>query len=257
LRPHQENGSEKHLGQDETDYKPGTGEEIIEMDRTRRLIAEHMVRSKKTSPHVTSMVEVDVTQLVQWREANKDTFFKRYGIKLTYTPVIVEASVKALKEFPGINISVAGSNIIKKHYYNIGVATALPDGNLIVPVIKDADKCNFVSITRQLFDLADRARKGQLLPTEIKGGTFTITNMGQYENISGTPIINQPEVAILAVGAIQKKPAVVKLGNEHTIGIRDILVLSLTYDHRVVDGALGGSFVRAISRCLENNIPVI
>ena len=226
------------------------------MDRTRRIIAEHMVRSKRTSPHVTSMVEVDVTQLVKWREANKQDFFIKHGMKLTYTPVIVEASVKALKEYPDINISVMGTRIIRKHYFNIGVATALPDGNLIVPVIKDADKSNFVSITSQLADLANRARNGQLLPTEIRGGTFTITNMGQYNNVSGTPIINQPEVAILAVGAIQKKPAVVQIGKEQTIGIRDIMVLSLTYDHRVVDGALGGSFVRAIGRYLEQDIPV-
>ncbi len=238
------------------EYSPGPGEEVIEMDRTRKLIAEHMVRSKRISSHVTSMVEIDVTQLVKWREDNKEQFFAKYGIKLTYTPVIVEASVKALKDFPDINISVIGNNIIKKHYFNIGVATALPDGNLIVPVIKEADKSNFLSIARQLADLADRARKGQLIPAEIKGSTFTITNMGQYENVSGTPIINQPEVAILAVGAIKKKPAVVKIGDELTIGIRDILILSLTYDHRVVDGALGGSFVRAIGRYLESEIPI-
>ena len=238
-----------------TEYTPEPGEEVVEMDRTRRLIAEHMVRSKRTSPHVTSMVEIDVTQLVKWREDNKEQFLEKYGIKLTYTPVIVEACVKALKEFPDINISVVGNNIIKKHYFNIGVATALPDGNLIVPVIKDADKANLVNIARQLADLAGRAREGKLLPTEIRGGTFTITNMGQYENVSGTPIINQPEVAILAVGAIKKKPATVKIGNELTIGIRDILILSLTYDHRVVDGALGGSFVRAIGNYLEKELP--
>ncbi len=242
---------------DTSDYKLGEGEEIIEMDRTRRLIAEHMIRSKHTSPHVTSMAEVDVTQLVQWREKNKEQFLKKYGIKLTYTPVIVEASLKALKEYPNINISVVRNNIIKKHYFNIGIATALPNGNLIVPVIKDANKSNFVSIALQLADLASRARKGQLLPAEIKGGTFTITNMGQYDNISGTPIINQPEVAILAVGAIKKKPAVVNIGNELSIGIRDILILSLTYDHRVIDGALGGSFVRKIGEYLEKEIPII
>jgi len=239
-----------------TGYIPGPGEEVIEMDRTRKLIAEHMVRSKRTSPHVTSMVEVDVTPLVQWRQKNKDRFYKTFGIKLTYTPVIIEASVKALKEFPDINISVAGNRIIKKNYFNIGVATALPNGNLIVPVIKEADKDNLISIAQKLADLADRARKGKLLPAEIKGGTFTITNMGQYDNISGTPIINQPEVAILAVGAIKKKPAVVYVGNQPVIGIRDILVLSLTYDHRVVDGALGGSFLRTIGRYLEMELPV-
>ena len=238
-----------------TVYSPSPGEEMVEMDRTRRLIADHMVRSKRTSPHVTSMVEIDVTQLVKWREDNKEQFFARHGIKLTYTPIIIEACVKALKEFPDINISVVGNSIIKKHYFNIGVATALPDGNLIVPVIKDADKVNFVNIARQLNDLAGRAREGKLLPTEIRDGTFTITNMGQYDNVSGTPIINQPEVAILAVGAIKKKPAVVKIGHELTVGIRDILILSLTYDHRVVDGALGGSFVRTIGNYLENELP--
>ena len=236
-------------------YVPGPGEEMTEMDRTRKLIATNMVRSKRISPHVTSMVEIDVTPLVQWREKNKEAFKKKFGVKLTYTPVIVMAAVKALKEFPGINISVFGNYIIHKKNINIGVATALPNGNLIVPVIKEADKRNLGNIAIQLADLADRARHGKLEPAEVKGGTFTITNMGQYDNISGTPIINQPEVAILAVGAIKKKPAVVIAGNEQTIGIRDILVLSLTYDHRVVDGALGGSFVRAIGDYLEKNIP--
>ncbi len=231
------------------------GEELIEMDRTRKLIANHMVQSKRTSPHVTSMVEIDVTELVVWRERKKAEFQRRHGVKLTYTPVIVEAAVHALKKFPAINISVSGDYIIYKKYINIGVATALPDGNLIVPVIKDADKRSFPNIAIDLADLASRARTGKLSPNEARGGTFTITNMGQYENVSGTPIINQPEVAILAVGAIKKKPAVVKLNNELTIGIRDILVLSLTYDHRVVDGALGGSFVREIGRYLETIIP--
>jgi 2-oxoglutarate dehydrogenase E2 component (dihydrolipoamide succinyltransferase) len=239
-----------------SNYRQGPGEEVIEMDRTRKLIAEHMVRSKRTSAHVTSMVEVDVTELVRWRNENKERFYTTYGIKLTYTPVIVEASVKALKEFTGINISVIGDRVIKKHYYNIGVATALPDGNLIVPVIKAADKDNFSGIARKLNDLADRARKRQLMPAETKGSTFTITNMGQYNNITGTPIINQPEVAILAVGVIKKKPAVVQINNQPAIGIRDILLLSLTYDHRVVDGALGGSFLNAIGKKLEEELPV-
>jgi 2-oxoglutarate dehydrogenase E2 component (dihydrolipoamide succinyltransferase) len=231
------------------------GEELIEMDRTRKLIAEHMVSSKRISPHVTSMVEIDVTELVLWREKNKDAFYKKYGVKLTYTPVIVLAAIHALKKYPGINISVSGNYIIQKKYINIGVATALPDGNLIVPVIKDADKKNLSSLASSLADLAGRARSGNLSPNEIRGGTFTITNMGQYENISGTPIINQPEVAILAVGAIKKKPGVVRIHNELTIGIRDIMVLSLTYDHRVVDGALGGSFVREIGHYLETILP--
>ena len=184
-----------------------------------------------------------------------DAFYKKYGVKLTYTPVIVLAAIHALKKYPGINISVSGNYIIQKKYINIGVATALPDGNLIVPVIKDADKKNLSSLASSLADLAGRARSGNLSPNEIRGGTFTITNMGQYENISGTPIINQPEVAILAVGAIKKKPGVVRIHNELTIGIRDIMVLSLTYDHRVVDGALGGSFVREIGHYLETILP--
>lgn len=233
----------------------GPGEEIVEMNRTRRLIAEHMVRSKRTSPHVTSMVEIDVTHLVRWREANKKKFLEKYGIKLTYTPVFVEAAVKALKQYPDMNISVSGNYIIRKKYIHIGVATALPGGDLIVPVIRDADERNFANIATELSGLAQRARAGKLKPVEIKGGTFTITNMGQYDNVSGTPIINQPEVAILAVGAIKKKPAVVTINNEQTIGIRDILILSLTYDHRVVDGALGGSFVKAIGDYLVNNLP--
>jgi 2-oxoglutarate dehydrogenase E2 component (dihydrolipoamide succinyltransferase) len=237
------------------EYIPADNEEVVPMDRTRKLIAEHMVRSKRTSPHVTSMVEIDVTPLVQWREKSKAEFIEKYGVKLTYTPVIVHAVVKALKLFPGINISVIGDKIIRKKYINIGVATALPDGNLVVPVIRDADKRSFANLAIQLNDLATRSRQSKLLPAEIKGGTFTITNMGQYDNISGTPIINQPEVAILAVGAIKKKPAVVRIGTEYNIGIRDIMILSLTYDHRVVDGSLGGSFVRAIGKILEEEMP--
>lgn len=237
------------------DYVPGENEEIVPMDRTRKLIAEHMVRSKRTSPHVTSMVEIDVTPLVQWREQNKEVFLEKHGVKLTYTPVIVHAVTKALKLFPGINISVAGDKIIRKNYINIGVATALPDGNLVVPVIREADKRTFVNLALQLNDLAERSRQGKLIPSEIKGGTFTITNMGQYDNVSGTPIINQPEVAILAVGAIKKKPAVVRIDNTYSIGIREIMILSLTYDHRVVDGSLGGSFVRTIGKILEEELP--
>jgi 2-oxoglutarate dehydrogenase E2 component (dihydrolipoamide succinyltransferase) len=233
----------------------GPGEEIIEMSRTRRLIAEHMVRSKQTSPHVTSMVELDVTNVVQWRESNKELFREKHGVKLTYTPLVIEAVVKALKLFPDVNISVKDNYIIRKKYINIGVATALPDGNLIVPVIKEADTRNFVNLAIELSDLAGRARENKLQPAEIKGGTFTITNMGQYDNVSGTPIINQPEAAILAVGAIKKKPAVVDVDGKQTIGIRDILILSLTYDHRVIDGALGGSFVRSIGEKLVNELP--
>lgn len=240
---------------EEVEYVAAEGEEIVEMDRTRKLIADHMVRSKRISPHVTSMVEIDVTGLVVWREKHKAAFLEKHGIKLTYTPVIVEAAVHALKKYPGMNISVSRNHIIQKKYISIGVATALPDGNLIVPVIREADKRSFPNIALDLADLASRARIGKLSPNEARGGTFTITNMGQYDNISGTPIINQPEVAILAVGAIKKKPWVVNLNSELTIGIRDIMVLSLTYDHRVVDGALGGSFVREIGHYLETIIP--
>jgi 2-oxoglutarate dehydrogenase E2 component (dihydrolipoamide succinyltransferase) len=249
LRPATDAANEGEL------YVPGENEELIPMDRTRKLIAEHMVRSKKTSPHVTSMVEIDVTAMVQWRENNKGAFSEKHGIKLTYTPFIIYTVVKALKQYPGINISVAGDKIIRKKNINIGVATALPDGNLVVPVIHDADKRSFVNIALSIHDLASRSREGKLLPVEVKGGTFTITNMGQYGNVSGTPIINQPEVAILAVGAIKKKPAVVNIENQLSIGIRDIMILSLTYDHRVVDGALGGSFVRDIGKILENEFP--
>lgn len=239
----------------DVEYIPADGEELIEMDRTRKLISDHMVRSKRISPHVTSMVEIDVSDLVVWREKNKQAFIEKHGVKLTYTPVIIAAAVHALKKYPGINISVKGNYIVQKKHINIGVATALPDGNLIVPIIRNADKRSFPNITTDLVDLANRARTGKLSPEEVRGGTFTITNMGQYDNVSGTPIINQPEVAILAVGAIKKKPAVVKINDEYTIGIRDIMVLSLTYDHRVVDGALGGSFVREIGHYLETTVP--
>jgi 2-oxoglutarate dehydrogenase E2 component (dihydrolipoamide succinyltransferase) len=231
------------------------GEEIIEMDHTRKLIASHMVNSKRISPHVTSMIEIDVTSIVQWKKDNKDQFINKYGIKLTYTPLIVMAVVKALKDFPGINVSVSGENVILKKYFNIGIATALPDGNLIVPVIKEADKCSFVKVVSLLSDLAERARKSKLEPFEIKGGTFTITNLGPYDNISGIPIINQPEVAILAVGTIKRKPWVVINKGQETIGIRDIMILSLSYDHRVVDGALGGSFLRAVGSYLTSDLP--
>jgi 2-oxoglutarate dehydrogenase E2 component (dihydrolipoamide succinyltransferase) len=236
-------------------YILGPGEEVVEMDRTRKIIAAHMVNSKRISPHVTSMLEIDVTHLVQWRLGNKEGFQKKHGIKLTYTPVVVMACVKALKDFPGINISVTGENIIYKKNINVGVATALPDGNLIVPVIKEADKRSFVNIALQLHEIVERARKSKLEPSEIKGGTFTVTNLGLYENVSGTPIINQPEVAILAVGAIKRKPGVVMIDNQETIGIRDILVLSLTYDHRVVDGSLGGSFLKSIGDYLMLSVP--
>lgn len=228
------------------------GDEIIEMDRMRRLIADHMVYSKQTSPHVTSFVEADVTALVKWRERVKDKFEKREGEKITFTPIFIEAVVKAIKDFPMINVSVSGTQITKKKDINISMATALPSGNLIVPVIKKADELNLLGITKSVNDLANRARTGKLLPDDVKDGTFTITNVGSFGNVMGTPIINQPQVAILAVGAIKKKPAVIETKLGDMIGIRHMMFLSLSYDHRVVDGALGGSFVRRVADYLEN-----
>ncbi|NVM65445.1 2-oxoglutarate dehydrogenase E2 component (dihydrolipoamide succinyltransferase) [Mucilaginibacter sp. SG538B] len=226
-------------------------DEIIEMDRMRRLIADHMVMSKQTSPHVTSFVEADVTNLVLWREKVKNSFEKREGEKITFTPIFIEAVAKAIKDFPMINVSVNGTQIIKKAAINISMATALPNGNLIVPVIKKADELNLVGLTKAVNDLANRARNGKLLPDDVKEGTFTITNVGSFGNVMGTPIINQPQVAILAVGAIKKKPAVIETKEGDMIAIRHMMFLSLSYDHRVVDGALGGSFVRRVADYLE------
>lgn len=228
------------------------GEEVIEMDRMRRLIADHMVYSKHTSPHVTSFVEADVTELVAWREKVKGPFEKREGQKLTFTPIFIEAVVKAIIAMPMINVSVSGSQIIKKKNINISMATALPNGNLIVPVIKNADNLSLLGITKSVNDLANRARIGKLVPDDVKDGTFTITNVGSFGNIMGTPIINQPQVAILAVGAIKKKPAVIETPHGDAIAIRHMMFLSLSYDHRVVDGALGGTFVRKVADYLEN-----
>jgi 2-oxoglutarate dehydrogenase E2 component (dihydrolipoamide succinyltransferase) len=228
------------------------GVEIIEMDRMRKLIAEHMVYSKHTSPHVTSFVEADVTSLVKWRDRVKDKFEAREGEKITFTPIFIEAVVKAIKDFPMINVSVNGTQIIKKKDINISMATALPNGNLIVPVIKKADELNLVGITKAVNDLANRARTSKLLPDDVKEGTFTITNVGSFGNVMGTPIINQPQVAILAVGAIKKKPAVIETKQGDMIGIRHMMFLSLSYDHRVVDGALGGMFVKKVADYLEN-----
>ncbi|MEO1263336.1 MAG: dihydrolipoamide acetyltransferase family protein [Bacteroidota bacterium] len=225
--------------------------EIVEMDRMRRLIADHMVMSKRTSPHVTSYVEVDVTDIVDWRNKNKAAFQKKYGEKITYTPIFIEAVVKAIGDFPMVNISVDGHNLIVKKDINIGMATALPSGNLIVPVIKSADQLNLVGLTKSVNDLAGRARLNKLKPEEIQGGTFTITNVGTFGNVMGTPIINQPQVAILAVGAIRKKPAVVETEYGDLIAVRQMMFLSLSYDHRVVDGFLGGSFLRKIGDYLE------
>jgi len=232
--------------------KAGSGDEIIEMDRMRKLIADHMVMSKQTSPHVTMFHEVDMTLIVNWRNKIKELFEKREGEKLTFTPLFIEAAAKALKDFPLVNASVDGYKIIKRKNINIGMATALPDGNLIVPVIKNASDKSLTGLAKAVNDLADRARRNKLKPDEITGGTFTITNFGTYNNLSGTPIINQPESAILAVGTITKKPWVVKTPNGYGLAIRDITMLSLTYDHRVIDGALGGSFLSCIARHLEN-----
>ena len=225
--------------------------EIIEMDRMRKLIADHMVRSKQTSPHVTSFVEVDVTPLVQWRNANKEAFLKRYGTKITFTPLFIEAVVKAIHDYPMINVSVDGDKIIRHLDINIGMATALPSGNLIVPVIKNADLLSLPGLAKAVNDLAARARNNKLKPEEIQGGTFTLTNVGTFGNVMGTPIINQPQVAILATGAIRKKPAVVETQYGDLIAIRHLMFLSLSYDHRVVDGALGGSFLRKVADYLE------
>ena len=226
-------------------------DEIIEMDRMRKLIAEHMVMSKQTSPHVTSFVEADVTNVVRWRDRVKSTFEKRENEKLTFTPIFIEAVAKAIKDFPMINVSVNGQQIIVKKDINIGMATALPSGNLIVPVIKRADLLNMVGLSKSVNDLANRARQNKLQPDEVKEGTFTLTNLGSFGNLMGTPIINQPQVAILAVGAIKKKPAVLETADGDVIAIRHMMFLSLSYDHRVVDGGLGGSFVRRVADYLE------
>lgn len=227
------------------------GDEIVEMDRMRKLIADHMVKSKATSAHVTSYVEADVTNIVLWREKIKSQFEKREGAKITFTPIFIECLIRAIKDFPMINISVDGSNIIVRKDINIGMAAALPTGNLIVPVIKNADQKNLIGLTKSVNDLADRARQGKLSPDEIAGGTYTLTNVGTFGNVMGTPIINQPQVAIMAVGAIRKKPVVIETPQGDTIGIRQMMFLSHSYDHRVVDGALGGRFVRRFADYLE------
>ena len=228
------------------------GDEVREMDRVRKIIADHMVLSKKVSPHVTSVIEVDVTRLVNWRKKVKDQFFKQEGINLTYMPAITEATAKALKAYPFVNSSVDGYNIILKKPINIGIAVSLNDGNLIVPVIHDADKLNLSGLASQIDTLAAKARENKLAPDSIQGGTFTITNFGTFKSLFGTPIINQPQVAILAVGYIEKKPAVVETPEGDTIAIRHKMYLSLSYDHRIVDGALAGAFLRSIADELEN-----
>lgn len=229
--------------------------EIVEMDRMRKLIADHMVMSKQTSAHVTSFVEADVTNLVNWRNRIKDQFKKKYGENITFTPIFVEAVARAIRDFPMINISVDGTRLIVKKDINVGMAAALPTGNLIVPVIKNADHLNLVGLTKVVNDLANRARQGQLKPDEIQGGTFTLTNVGTFGNVMGTPIINQPQVAIMATGAIRKKPAVLETEYGDVIAVRQMMFLSMSYDHRVVDGMLGGSFIRRVADYLEQFDP--
>ncbi len=227
------------------------GDEIIEMDRMRKLIAGYMVASVQTSAHVQSFIEVDVTNIVKWREKNKNAFEKREGEKLTYTPIFMEAVAKALKDFPGMNISVDGDYIIKKKNINLGMAASLPNGNLIVPVIKNADQLNLVGMAKAVNDLGGRAKAGKLKPDDTQGGTYTVTNVGTFGSVFGTPILNQPQVGILALGAIRKMPAVIETPEGDFIGIRQKMFLSHSYDHRVVDGALGGSFVKRVAEYLE------
>ncbi|MEI8054047.1 MAG: dihydrolipoamide acetyltransferase family protein [Bacteroidota bacterium] len=233
-------------------YQGGGNVEIIEMDRLRKLIAKHMVDSKHTSPHVTSFCECDVTNLVLWRERIKKEFEKREGEKITFTPLFIEAIVKSLKKYPMLSSSVDGDRIIIKKDLNIGMATALPSGNLIVPVIKNADQLNLVGLTKQVNGLANAARNNKLKPDDTSGGTFTLTNVGTFGSIMGTPIINQPQVAIMAVGAIKKRPMVIETPQGDTIGIRHMMYISLSYDHRIIDGAMGSTFLNAVSKELEN-----
>ena len=228
------------------------GVEVKEMDRVRKVIADHMVMSKHTSPHVTNVVEVDVTKLVKWRDKNKDAFFRREGVKLTYMPAITEAVAKALAAYPQVNVSVEGYNILFKKHINVGIAVSLNDGNLIVPVVRDADRLNLNGLAVAIDSLALKARDNKLMPDDISGGTFTITNFGTFKSLFGTPIINQPQVAILGVGYIEKKPAVIETPEGDVIAIRHKMYLSLSYDHRVVDGSLGGNFLYFIKDYLEN-----
>jgi len=228
------------------------GDEVFEMDRMRKLIADHMVMSKHTSPHVTMFHEVDMTRVVVWRNKIKEQFQQREGEKLTFTPIFIEATSRVLRELPLVNASVDGYNVIKRKNVNIGMATALPNGNLIVPVIKNADQKNLAGLAGSVNDLANRARANKLNPDEIQGGTFTITNFGQFGNSTGSPIINQPQVAILGVGTIKKKPVVIESPEGDMIGIRHMMILSLAFDHRIVDGAMGGNFLKKVADYLEN-----
>lgn len=229
----------------------GPDDEIMEMDRMRKLIADHMVMSTHVSPHVTSYVEADVTNIFNWRKKVKNEFMAREGENITFTPIFMEAVVKAIKDFPMINVSVSGNKIIKRKHINVGMATALPSGNLIVPVIKDADRLSLTGLTKAVNEMANNARNNNLKPEDIQGGTYTVTNVGTFGNVMGTPIINQPQVAILALGAIRKVPAVIETPEGDFIGIRHRMFLSHSYDHRVVDGALGGQFVRRVADYLE------
>lgn len=228
------------------------GDEIVEMDRMRRLIADHMVMSKQVSPHVTSFIEVDVTNMVKWREKVKDEFLKREKEKITFTPIFIEAAAQALKDFPGVNASVDGYKVILRKNINIGMAAALPTGNLIVPVIKNADQKNLLGLAKDVNSLANKARSNKLDPDDISGGTFTITNLGTFGSITGSPIINQPQVAILGLGVIKKKPVVLETPEGDVIAIRHMIILSLAYDHRAVDGALGGMYLQRLQQLLES-----
>jgi 2-oxoglutarate dehydrogenase E2 component (dihydrolipoamide succinyltransferase) len=249
----EQRGEERESVSSSSELSRYTGNvEIIEMDRMRKLIADHMVRSKHISPHVTSFTEADVTNLVMWREKAKKDFEKREGTKITFTPLFIEAIVRCIKKFPLVNCSVDGDKIILKKDINIGMATALPSGNLIVPVIRNADQLNLVGLAKQVNQLADSARNNKLRPEDISDGTFTVTNVGTFGSLMGTPIINQPQVAILAVGAIKKRPVVIETPHGDSIAIRHMMYLSMSYDHRIVDGSLGATFLTAVARELEN-----
>lgn len=237
------------------ELKYGQNVEIIEMDRMRRLIADHMVKSKHTSPHVTSFTEADVTNLVLWRDRVKEKFLKQEGTKITFTPLFIDAIVRCIKKYPLINSSLDADKIIIKKDINIGMATALPSGNLIVPVIKNADQLNLVGLAKQVNNMADNSRNGKLKPEDTQGGTFTLTNVGTFGSLMGTPIINQPQVAILAVGAIKKRPVVIETAQGDSIAIRHMMYLSMSYDHRIIDGSLGATFLTAVARELEHFDP--
>ncbi len=257
IKGKEENAAEHKLSQpvkmpEKSGVVLDNGDEVIEMDRMRKIIAEHMVMSKKVSPHVQSFVEADVTKIVNWRNRIKDEFLKREGEKITFTPIFIYYIVKAIKDYPMINVQLDGTKIIKKKNINIGMAVALPSGNLIVPVIKNADRLSLTGLTKAVNDLAKRARENKLKPDEITGGTYTVTNIGSFGNIAGTAIINQPQVAIMALGAIRKMPAVIETPEGDTIGVRQKMILSHSYDHRVVDGMLGGLFAKRVAEYLES-----